>query len=174
MCHPLQDIRCQDTNIGLQPKDNFRVPICKQVLDLHRKWPQPVTFFRKEFKDLQEIVVESFNKYYLGQHKLCDDGAVEVITKSFGTAKLPSLIDAVYDSDGNFTEVVVRPKRRTELVQAVIVRMVHVRVFTPLLFGGNLQQCQKIAEKEASLASDNSLEGRERSLEITERPLTSM
>lgn len=53
-------------------------------------------------------------------------------------------------------------KRRTELVQAVIARMFHVHVLTPLLFGGNFQPCQIIAQEEASLASDNSLEGRKR------------
>lgn len=96
-----QDIRCQDTNISLHPKDNFRVPKCKRVLDPRSMSPQPVTFFRKEFKDLQEIVAESVNKYYLGQYKLGHDSAVEVVTKLFGTVKLSSLIDVVHDSDGN-------------------------------------------------------------------------
>ena len=67
------------------------MPICKQVQDLRSKWPQPVTFFRKEFKDLQEIVAESVNKYYLGQHKLRDNSAVEVVTKLFGNCQVIQL-----------------------------------------------------------------------------------
>lgn len=77
---------------------------------------------------------------------------MEVVTKLSGTVKLSGLIDSVYESDAKFTEVVVDAKRRTELVQAVIVRRLHVRVFTPLIFGGNLQQWQKIAKEDASLA----------------------
>ena len=148
--------------LGLNPWDKFRVPIYKRVLDL-REDPLSIQFFRKEFQDFHDILGEVVNRHFgkleLDQEFQSEKG-LKVLEKLLGTVKLDSLIDAVYDNDGDFMTVACDPTRRSEVVQGVIVRILHARVWNSLLFGGTPKQAEEVEREERRLATDRRLEGK--------------
>lgn len=153
----------KNTDWELGPNDNFRVAVCKRVLDFGED-PQPIAFFQKEFRELHDILGEVIERHF-GQvrfdEELQNEEGWAVLNRFLlRPVKLGSLIEAVYDNDGNLMTVACDPKRRMEVVQGVIVRILRARVWDSLLFGGTPKQLENVIHEERRLATDNRIEGK--------------
>lgn len=122
---------------------------------------EPVAIpWERELHDmLGEVVERHFGQVRFNEELQSEEGWGVLNNFLLHPVKLGSLIDAVYDNDGNLMTVACDPKRRMEAVQGVIVRILRARVWNSLLFAGSPKQLENIIHEERRLATDNRIEG---------------